>query len=107
MFKFATINEIRQQNASAVEVQIELLPKPQGAREAGLDDLQIQSGKELTDLTQRTRLYGTPHAQQCIKLLRSMGIPCIVTTGAIAGEALASSLVVNGHANYVASHDAL
>ena len=39
------------------------------------------------------------------EILRVMGIPCIETSGRYEGEALAASLVVNGHADYVASED--
>ncbi|KAF8190328.1 PIN domain-like protein [Mycena galopus ATCC 62051] len=39
------------------------------------------------------------------ELLRAMGVPCIDTTGTFEAEALASSLVINGFADYVASED--
>ncbi|KAJ7266919.1 PIN domain-like protein [Mycena haematopus] len=39
------------------------------------------------------------------ELLRTMGVPCIDTTGTYEAEALASSLVLNGFADYVASED--
>ncbi|KAF7344554.1 Flap endonuclease 1 [Mycena sanguinolenta] len=39
------------------------------------------------------------------ELLRTMGIPCIDTSGTYEAEALASSLVLNGLADYVASED--
>ncbi|KAI0044958.1 PIN domain-like protein [Auriscalpium vulgare] len=38
-------------------------------------------------------------------LLQAMGVPCLETTGPYEAEALASSLVVNGLADYVASED--
>ncbi|KAJ7927512.1 PIN domain-like protein [Mycena leptocephala] len=39
------------------------------------------------------------------ELLRTMGVACIDTTGTYEAEALASSLVINGFADYVASED--
>ncbi|KAI1786727.1 PIN domain-like protein [Ganoderma leucocontextum] len=39
------------------------------------------------------------------EILAAMGIPCIEPVGAFEGEALAASLVLNGHADYVASED--
>ncbi|KDR80107.1 hypothetical protein GALMADRAFT_62412 [Galerina marginata CBS 339.88] len=38
-------------------------------------------------------------------VLRAMGIPCIDATGAVEAEALASAIVLNGHADFVASED--
>ncbi|KAI9465765.1 PIN domain-like protein [Lactarius psammicola] len=38
-------------------------------------------------------------------VLHAMGVPCIESTGPYEAEALASSLVLNGHADYVASED--
>ena len=42
---------------------------------------------------------------QSKSLLRAMGIPVIVTQGAYEAEAVASSIVKNGYADYVASED--
>ncbi|KIJ11748.1 hypothetical protein PAXINDRAFT_171702 [Paxillus involutus ATCC 200175] len=39
------------------------------------------------------------------EILRAMGVPCIESTGPFEAEALASSLVIHGHADYVASED--
>lgn len=39
------------------------------------------------------------------EILSAMGVPCIETQGAFEAEALASSLVINGFADYVASED--
>jgi flap endonuclease-1 len=38
-------------------------------------------------------------------VLHAMGVPCIESTGPYEAEALASSLVLNGCADYVASED--
>ena len=43
--------------------------------------------------------------EECRMFLEAMGIPCLVSTGPFEGEALASSLVMNGHADVVASED--
>ncbi|KAG6808507.1 hypothetical protein H0H93_016838, partial [Arthromyces matolae] len=39
------------------------------------------------------------------EILQAMGVPCLETLGAYEAEALASSLVLNGHADYVISED--
>ncbi|KAH9836345.1 PIN domain-like protein [Rhodofomes roseus] len=39
------------------------------------------------------------------EILRAMGVPCIESTGPFEAEALASSLVLHGYADYVASED--
>ncbi|KZT25702.1 PIN domain-like protein [Neolentinus lepideus HHB14362 ss-1] len=43
--------------------------------------------------------------EECKLILRAMGVPCIDTSGPFEAEALASSLVLQGHADYVASED--
>ncbi|KAF9568683.1 PIN domain-like protein [Agrocybe pediades] len=43
--------------------------------------------------------------QECKEIIKAMGIPCIDATGAIEGEGLASKLVLDGLADYVASED--
>lgn len=43
--------------------------------------------------------------EECKAILRSMGVPCIVPSGAFEAEALASSLVVNDYADMVVSED--
>ncbi|KAH9478657.1 Flap endonuclease 1 [Psilocybe cubensis] len=47
-----------------------------------------------------TKIYGESQ-----ELLQALGVPCIITTGGIEAEALASSIVLAGHADYVASED--
>ncbi|THU79961.1 PIN domain-like protein [Dendrothele bispora CBS 962.96] len=42
---------------------------------------------------------------ECRELLSAMGVPCVEATGTYEAEAVASSLVLNGHADYVASED--
>lgn len=43
--------------------------------------------------------------EECKELLRAMGIPCIESSGPFEAEALASALVLHGHADYVVSED--
>lgn len=45
--------------------------------------------------------------QESKEILRAMGIPCIDATGAIEAEGLASSIVLAGLADYVASEDSV
>jgi flap endonuclease-1 len=72
--------------------------------------------KKLEKLVERSRMmsmsYGrTAHPPtsetyaQSKEILRAMGVPCIESEGAVEAEALAASLVLNGHADYVASED--
>jgi hypothetical protein len=42
---------------------------------------------------------------ECKEILEALGVPCIVTEGEYEAEALASSIVVQGHADFVASED--
>ncbi|KIK68509.1 hypothetical protein GYMLUDRAFT_35943 [Collybiopsis luxurians FD-317 M1] len=42
---------------------------------------------------------------ECKEILQAMGVSCIDTRGPFEAEALASSLVLNGYADYVASED--
>ncbi len=42
---------------------------------------------------------------ECREIIEAMGVPCIETEGPYEAEALASSLVINGLADYVASED--
>jgi hypothetical protein len=43
--------------------------------------------------------------EECKNIIHAMGVPCIESTGPYEAEALASSLVLNGCADYVASED--
>lgn len=60
----------------------------------------------LSESFQRRQYPPTPSTYaESREILRAMGIPCIEPVGAFEGEALAASLVLNGHADYVASED--
>ncbi|KAG8216877.1 PIN domain-like protein [Butyriboletus roseoflavus] len=43
--------------------------------------------------------------EECKELLRTMGVPCIESSGPFEAEALACALVIHGHADYVVSED--
>jgi hypothetical protein len=43
--------------------------------------------------------------EECTIILRAMGVPCMKVEGDFEAEALAAALVLNGHADYVASED--
>ncbi|KAF7318902.1 hypothetical protein HMN09_00226000 [Mycena chlorophos] len=53
----------------------------------------------------RTNPPTTRTYEECKELLRSMGVACVDSTGMFEAEALASSMVLNGMADYVASED--
>ncbi|KAJ7728440.1 hypothetical protein DFH07DRAFT_851193, partial [Mycena maculata] len=53
----------------------------------------------------RTNPPTTQTYDESKELLRAMGVPCIDTTGTYEAEALASSLVIHGYADYVVSED--
>jgi len=53
----------------------------------------------------RTHPPTTETYEESKEILRAMGVPCIESTGPFEAEALASSLVLHGHADYVASED--
>ncbi|KAF9019682.1 PIN domain-like protein [Hymenopellis radicata] len=53
----------------------------------------------------RTNPPTTKTYAECREIIEAMGIPCIESEGAYEAEALASSLVINGLADYVASED--
>lgn len=60
----------------------------------------------MSDSFQRRANPPTNHTyDECKEVLRAMGVPCIDTTGTFEAEALASALVIHGHADYVASED--
>ena len=53
----------------------------------------------------RTNLPSPETYDECKEIIHSMGVPCIAATGPFEAEALASSLVIHGHADFVASED--
>lgn len=71
----------------------------------GVADLESKSGTMSASLERRVNAPNTQTYEECKEILMAMGTPCIESTGAYEAEALASSLVVHGHADYVASED--
>jgi flap endonuclease-1 len=53
----------------------------------------------------RTNPPTTQTYDECKEVLKAMGIPCMDTGGTYEAEALASSIVLHGFADYVASED--
>lgn len=53
----------------------------------------------------RTNPPTTQTYNESKELLRAMGVPCVDTSGTYEAEALASAMVINGYADYVASED--
>ncbi|KAM5530246.1 hypothetical protein V8D89_012303 [Ganoderma adspersum] len=69
------------------------------------EDLEAKSAV-LSESFQRRQNPPTPATYaESKEILRAMGVSCIEPVGAFEGEALAASLVLNGHADYVASED--
>lgn len=73
--------------------------------EAILMSLARKSGAISYSYHRRTNLPSPETYKECKEMLRAMGVPCIDTTGPFEAEALASSLVMHGHADVVASED--
>ncbi|KAF9236642.1 PIN domain-like protein [Melanogaster broomeanus] len=74
--------------------------------EAPLPPLDIES--TLSALATKSGAISESYQQtyeESKEILRAMGVPCIESTGPFEAEALASSLVLHGHADYVASED--
>lgn len=73
--------------------------------EAILMALARKSGAISYSYHRRTNLPSPETYKECKEMLHAMGVPCIETTGPFEAEALASSLVMHGHADLVASED--
>jgi flap endonuclease-1 len=70
-----------------------------------LDDLVDRSHTMRASFQRRTNFPNSGTYRESKEILTAMGIPCIDATGAVEGEALASSIVLRGLADYVASED--
>ncbi|KAJ7754478.1 PIN domain-like protein [Mycena metata] len=73
--------------------------------EATLAELSFRANVMSESYQRRNNPPTTQTYDESKELLRTMGLPCIDTTGTYEAEALASSLVLNGFADYVASED--
>ena len=79
--------------------------KLQEAVEDSLANLVRRSYLMFISFDKRVNRAKTSTYRESIEILEAMGIPCISATGAVEAESLASALVVNGHADFVASED--
>ncbi|KAH9922525.1 PIN domain-like protein [Fomitopsis serialis] len=76
-----------------------------GGAECRLAALAEKSNVISQSYERRTHPPTTETYEESKEILRAMGVPCIESTGPFEAEALASSLVLHGHADYVASED--
>jgi hypothetical protein len=70
-----------------------------------LDNLARTSEMMSDSFNRRTSPPTAEVYNECKEVIRAMGLPCIDSAGAFEAEALASSMVLNGLADYVASED--
>ncbi|KAF9225810.1 PIN domain-like protein [Gyrodon lividus] len=81
------------------------VPSPPIDTESTLSAL-AEKSNAISESYQRRSNPPTAETYEASKeILRAMGVPCIESTGPFEAEALASSLVIHGHADYVASED--
>lgn len=80
-------------------------PVLSGLVEEELGALVDRSQTMQTSFQRRTNFPNSDTYRESKEILTAMGIPCIDATGAVEGEALASSMVLGGLADYVASED--
>ncbi|KAH7922770.1 PIN domain-like protein [Leucogyrophana mollusca] len=86
------------------------LPTSSLAEEASITEASLTSLAERSSLIsdsyqRRTNPPTSETYDECKEILHAMGVPCIESSGPFEAEALASSLVINGLADYVASED--
>ncbi|KAG1876196.1 PIN domain-like protein [Suillus subluteus] len=75
------------------------------APETALATLAEKSGVLSESYARRSSPPTTQTYEESKEILRAMGVPCIESEGPFEAEALASSLVIHGIADYVASED--
>lgn len=71
----------------------------------GLAELESKSVAMSASLDRRINAPTEQTYKECKEILCALGTPCVESTGAFEAEALASSLVAHGYADYVASED--
>lgn len=76
-----------------------------GTMEPIVNSLEQKSSMLSESYNRRTNPPTSVTYDESKEILSAMGVPCIETQGAFEAEALASSLVINGFADYVASED--
>jgi flap endonuclease-1 len=93
----------------------ELVPEPEAKTEPSAPDTYAAEAT-LISLAEKSNLISEsyerrnnpPTAQtyeESKEIIRALGVPCLDSDGPYEAEALAASLVLNGHADYVASED--
>ncbi|KAF5371722.1 hypothetical protein D9758_003405 [Tetrapyrgos nigripes] len=116
-----TILDVDSREAQAMEVEVEVREAVPQSEEAPISSaptpvLRTPEEEVLISLTEKSSLMSesykrsaqTPTTRtynECKEILAAMGVPCVEATGAYEAEAVASSLVLNGYADYVASED--
>ncbi|KAJ7640896.1 PIN domain-like protein, partial [Mycena polygramma] len=81
------------------------VPKAEQSHEETLMELSYRAHAMSESYQRRNNPPTTQTYDEAKELLRTMGVPCVDTTGTFEAEALASSLVINGFADFVASED--
>ncbi|KAF5371720.1 hypothetical protein D9758_003406 [Tetrapyrgos nigripes] len=115
----ATSPALHSESLDKVEVEIrEPVPQSEEAPipSAPTPVLRTPEEEVLISLTEKSSLMSESYKRsaqapttqpynECKEILAAIGVPCVEATGAYEAEAVASSLVLNGHADYVASED--
>ncbi|TFK34465.1 PIN domain-like protein [Crucibulum laeve] len=73
--------------------------------ERAIDALTEKSSMMSESFKRRINIPTTQTYEESKEILQAMGVLCVESTGAFEAEALASSIVLNGYADYVASED--
>ncbi|KAJ6473545.1 PIN domain-like protein [Mycena vitilis] len=81
------------------------VPKAEQSHEETLMELSYRAHAMSESYQRRNNPPTTQTYDEAKELLRTMGVACVDTTGTFEAEALASSLVINGFADFVASED--
>lgn len=102
---------------STLSIQPEVPPVPLEVAPEQETAVAVETHQEmLQELTHRSNLISesyrirtnpptTQTYAECREILQAMGVSCVECEGPFEAEALASSLVLSGHADYVASED--
>lgn len=73
--------------------------------EQASDTLALKSSILSESYERRTHPPTSQTYEECKEIIRAMGVPCLEADGSYEAEALASSMVLHGQADYVASED--
>ena len=81
------------------------LDAPEETVQDDLNSLEERSSQISQSYDKRSNPPTLETYEECKEIIKAMGVPCVESVGAHEAEALAASLVLNGHADYVASED--